>query len=81
MTASVLPFPLARRCDMIARQSRYAAQLNSDSAERFIRQQLNIQGEKMRRRGVAQNLIAHELKCMEAAIRHELRDSVSTVGL
>ena len=80
MTATVLPFPLARRREMIARQSRYAAELNPESAERFIRQQLKIQGENMRRRGVPQNLIARELECMEAAIRRELQDSVSTGG-
>jgi hypothetical protein len=80
MTAIVFPFPLARRRDMIVRQSRYAAELNPDSAERFIRQQLKIQGDNMRRRGVPQNLIAHELTCMEAAIRRELQDSVSTGG-
>ena len=80
MTATVLPFPLARRREMIARQSRYAAELNPESAERFIRQQIKIQGENMRRRGVPQNLIARELECMEAAIRRELQDSVSTGG-
>jgi hypothetical protein len=65
---------------MIARQSRYAAELNPDSAERFIRQQLRIQGDNMRRRGVPDDLIAHELQCMEAAISHELQASVSTGG-
>jgi hypothetical protein len=40
VTATVFPFPLARRCAMIARQSRYAAELNPDSAERFIQHQL-----------------------------------------
>ena len=79
MTATVFPFPPARRRDMIERQSRYAAELKPDSAERFIRQQLKIQGDNKLRRGVPQNLIAHELKCMEAAIRRELQDySVSS---
>jgi hypothetical protein len=45
VTATVLPFPLARRRDMITRQSRYAAELNPDAAERFIQQQLKVQGE------------------------------------
>ena len=80
MTATVFPFPLTRRRDMIARQSRYAAELNSDSAERFIRRQLNIQGDNMRRRGIPQHLIVHELKCMELAIRRELQNSVSIGG-
>ena len=80
MTATVLPFPLARRRSMIARQSRYAAELNPESAERFIRQQLRIQGDNMRRRGVPDDQIAHELQGMEAAIRRELEDSVLTGG-
>jgi hypothetical protein len=80
MTARIIPFPLAGRRNMIARQSRYAAELNPESAERFIRQQLKIQGDNMRRRGVPQDLIAHQLKCMEAAIRRELQESVSMGG-
>jgi hypothetical protein len=80
MTATVFPFPLARRRDMITRQSRYAAALNPESAERFIGQQLRIQGDNMRRRGVPDDQIARELQSMEAAIRHELQASVSTGG-
>jgi molybdopterin biosynthesis enzyme MoaB len=80
MTATVLPFPLARRRDMITRQSRYASELSPDSAERFIRQQLKIQGDRMGRRGVPDDQIARELQSMEAAIRHELQASVSTGG-
>jgi hypothetical protein len=80
MMATVFPFPLAYRRDMIARQSRYAAELNHDSAERFIRQQLKIQSENMRRRGIAEDLIASELSSMEAAIRRELQVSLSIGG-
>jgi hypothetical protein len=80
MTATVLPFPLARRRDMITRQSRYASELSPDSAERFIRQQLTIQGDRMGRRGVPRDLITHELRCMESAIRRELQRSISKGG-
>ena len=72
MTAVVFPFPLARRQDMITRQSRYAAELNVHSAERFIQQQLKIQGDSMRRRGVEEDLIRRELRCMELEIRSRL---------
>ena len=65
---------------MIARQSRYEAELNPDSAERFIQQQLKIQGDRMHCRGIPQSLIAHELKCMESAIRRELQASISMGG-
>ena len=80
MTATVFPFPLARRRSMIARQSRYAAELNPDAAERFIRQQLKIQGDNMRRRGIAEDLIARELECMDAAIRRELLQASLSMG-
>ena len=72
MSAAVLPFPLVRRYDMITRQSRYAAELNPDAAERFIQQQLKIQGDSMRRRGIEEDLIDRELKCMEFEIRSRL---------
>jgi hypothetical protein len=77
MTATVFPFPLVRRMDMIERQSRYAAELNPASAERFIQQQLNIQGDSMRRRGIEERLIRHELRCMELEIRARLHLSVT----
>jgi Family of unknown function (DUF6074) len=77
VTATVFPFPLARRCAMIARQSRYAAELNPDSAERFIQHQLKTQGENMRRRGIDEILISRELYCMEIEIRSRLHRSVT----
>ncbi len=80
MSAQIVPFPLARRHDMIARQSRYAAALKPDSSERFIQRQLEVQRDNMRRRGIAEDLVARELWCMETAIRRELHASISTRG-
>lgn len=70
--ATVVPFPLARRRTMIDRQARYAAELNPSAAERHIAQQVKIQGDAMRRRGIDEGLIERELKCFEAAIRAAL---------
>jgi hypothetical protein len=69
MSAAIYPFPLASRRTMIERQARYAAELSPDAGERHIQQQLKIQGEAMRRRGVGEDLVVLELRCMEAAIR------------
>jgi hypothetical protein len=69
MSAAIVPFPLAKRRTMIDRQARYAAEINPDAAVRHIQQQLKIQGDAMRRKGVDDNLVARELKSMEAAIR------------
>lgn len=70
--ATILPFPLARRRLMIEKQARYAAEINSDAAERHIQQQLKIQADSMRRRGIDEDIIARELRCMETAIRAAL---------
>lgn len=69
MSAKIVPFPLAKRRQLIARQARYAAALSTDAAERHIAQQLPTQADAMRRKGVELNLIQHELKSMETAIR------------
>jgi Family of unknown function (DUF6074) len=76
MTATIVPFPLASRQSMILRQARYAAVLNPDAAERHIQQQLKIQGQAMRRRGIDERLIAHEINCMETSIRVSLLRAV-----
>ncbi|EKS28155.1 DUF6074 family protein [Afipia felis] len=70
--ATILPFPLASRRVMIEKQARYAAELNPDAAERHIQQQLKVQADSMRRRGVDEDIIARELRCMETAIRSAL---------
>jgi hypothetical protein len=79
MTALIVPFPIARRQAFIQKQADHATCLNPDAAARYLQYQLQVQGDAMRRRGVAEDLIARELKCMEAAVRRELlRASVST---
>lgn len=69
MTAVVLPFPLARRLDLIDRQARYALCLKPEKGERHIQRQIKTQVEALRRRGVADDVIAREVAGMEAAIR------------
>jgi predicted GIY-YIG superfamily endonuclease len=63
------------------RQAEHSLCLNPDAAARYLEHQLHVQGEAMRRRGIAEGLIARELKMMEAAIRRELlQASLSTGG-
>jgi hypothetical protein len=69
MTAAVVPFPLARRIDLIHRQAEYALCLKPEKAEQHIERQLQCQADALRRRGVAEDAITRELKGMEAAIR------------
>jgi heme oxygenase len=69
MSAVVLPFPLARRVDLIHRQAQRALELKPEQGIRHIELQLECQAEAMRRRGVAEHLIKRELASMEAAIQ------------
>jgi hypothetical protein len=62
---------------MILRQVRYAVGLNPDAAERHIQRQLKIQGQAMRRRGIDERFIAHEINCLETSIRATLSRAVS----
>ena len=69
MTASVVPFPLARRRAFIERQAHHAAELNADSGVRYLQHQIKLQGDAMRRKGIQEDLIQRELRCMGQAIR------------
>ena len=71
MTAIVLPFPIVRRHGFIQKQASHAALMNPDSGVRYLQHQLDIQGETMRRRGIDEDLIQRELRCM----RHALQDA------
>lgn len=80
MTATVLPFPILRRHGFIEKQAAHAARMNPDASARYIEYQIQVQRAAMRRRGIAEDLIARELKLMEAAIRRELLQPQSTGG-
>ena len=76
-TATIVPFPLANRRSMILRQARHAAVLSRVAAERHIRQQLKVQAQAMRRRGIDERVIAHEINCLETSIRATLLRAAS----
>jgi hypothetical protein len=80
MTATVLPFPILRRHGFIEKQAAHAACMNPDAAARYVEYQIQVQRDAMRRRGIAEDLIARELTLMEAAIRRELLQAQSTGG-
>lgn len=69
MTASVFPFPLARRRAFIAKQVSHASLMNPDAGVRYVQHQLDIQADALRRRGIDEELIQRELRCMASAIR------------
>jgi hypothetical protein len=71
MSAIILPFPILRRRGFIEKHAAHAASMNQDAAVRYIEHQLLVQRDAMRRRDIAENLIARELHRMAAAIRRE----------
>jgi hypothetical protein len=80
MSAAIVPFPIARRRTYIVRQANHSLCLNPDAAARYLEHQLRVQGEAVRRRGIAEGLIAREPKMMEAAIRRELLQASLSTG-
>ena len=80
MSAAVLPFPITRRHGLIHKHATAAASMPPDSAVSYVEQQLVIQRDAMRRSGVAESLIARELRCMAAAMQRDLLQATSTAG-
>jgi hypothetical protein len=79
-TAIVFPFPIVRRLAFIRKQADCASLMNPDASARYVQYQLQVQRDAMRRRGIAEDLIARELKCMERAIRTELMRASLVTG-
>jgi hypothetical protein len=81
MSAAIVPFPIARRRAFIAKQAHHAAELNADSGVRYLQHQIKIQGDAMRRKGIDEDLIQRELRCMAHAIRAAfIQDKVQQPG-
>lgn len=72
MHALVLPFPLARRRDLVDRQAQWFAAQSHQAAERNLKRQLQVQRETLLRRGVSVERAETEVATLQAAIRHEV---------
>jgi hypothetical protein len=70
--AVVVPFPYVRRRVFIERQASRAAELNPEAGDRHVRYQVQVQVDAMRRRGIGEELILREARCLENAIRAAL---------
>jgi hypothetical protein len=80
MEAQILPFPPTRPRAFVFKQAEHAALMNPDAGERYVLRQLKVQGDAMRRKGIAEDLIQRELRCLETAIRAALWKAVNTPG-
>jgi hypothetical protein len=72
MMAEIVPFPTARRVGLITNMARLLATYSTDAAERTLRTRLDATREAMLRRGLAPEVVAREVRSLEAAIRARL---------
>lgn len=80
MAAQIIPFPPVRRRHFVARQANRMASLSGYAAERHLVSQLRIQREAYERKGVDPDIIEHEIRALESAIRSALWAAVLTPG-
>ena len=69
MTADVIPFPAARHLALVNSITRRALELNPTAGEQHIRRSLEVQATVMRRKGIAEDLIARETAGLDSAVR------------
>lgn len=76
MSAEMIPFPAARRVDLVRSVVRRALELPPHAGEHHIVRSVDLQATVMRRKGVAEPLIARERVGLESAIRRQLWEAV-----
>jgi Family of unknown function (DUF6074) len=76
MSAVIVPFPITRRGALVAKQANHAAWMSPAAAEKYLQYQIKVQGDTMRRKGVAEHLIQREITCFETAVRVALHRSL-----
>jgi hypothetical protein len=72
MTATIVPFPAARRRAFIARQAEVVIGCKPRGAAQYVDRQVAIQADAWRRKGVDESLIQRECTAMRAAIHAEV---------
>jgi Family of unknown function (DUF6074) len=70
--SKIVPFPIARRRGLVTKLAAQMLARPADAAETHLSQQLHRQRQVLARKGIADPLIARELRALEAAVRTEL---------
>jgi hypothetical protein len=71
-TAHLIPFPSNRRRAFVEKQAQTMAKMSVEKGDAYLRSQLAIQGDSMRRKGIGEQAIARVLGDLKIAIRGEL---------
>jgi hypothetical protein len=72
MSASIVPFPIAKRIDLIHSVARRMLELPPDRAERHLEFSIDRQARVLRRRGIDQEVVDREVAAFVAAVRTEI---------
>ena len=70
--ATILPFPLGRRRQLVTRCAARMLELSEFAAGEHLARQVTVQREAMKRRGISAALIERQAKSFEASVRAEL---------
>lgn len=68
----VVPFPLSRRRDLVARLAAQMADRSAESAEKHLQLQLRRQTDVLRRKPLPEPIIVEQVRGLENAVRAEL---------
>ena len=71
MTATVLPFPLARRRAYVLRQAAQIARCSPQGAAGYLRNQMAVQRDSLLCKGIDADAVDQALRDAERAIRSE----------
>jgi hypothetical protein len=71
-TTKIIPFPAAHRCGEIRKLAAQMMNFSAERAESYLRSQMRIKVETMRRRGIAEDETLRQGTSFESAVRAEL---------
>jgi hypothetical protein len=80
MSAEIIPYPTARRHQLVSNIARRALELSPLAGDGHIQRSLDVQAAVMRRKGIAEHLITGETKSLDAAIKAVMWNAVMRPG-
>jgi hypothetical protein len=81
VSPTVIVFPLARQRDFVLRHAARMRELSADQAYVHLSKQLQVQGNKLRRKGIAESVIDVEINNLRIAVRAALWDILFDVPM
>jgi hypothetical protein len=76
MTGQIIPYPAARRHQLVSSIARRSLELGAVAGERHIARSLELQGTVMRRKGIAEHLIVRETRALDSAVRAQMWNAI-----